>query len=92
MSTKTDPLIDDIRQVRHEISARFGHDPRKYYDYLLEREQNLRAVGKHRFAGSPKGTARRKKAAANKGKQSDAHTHFKTHSNRSRRQQAQADR
>jgi len=31
-----DPLVDEIRQVRHEMSARFGHDPRRLTEYLME--------------------------------------------------------
>jgi len=27
----TDPLIDEIRQIRHEISAEFNPDPQKMY-------------------------------------------------------------
>lgn len=26
---KSDPIIDEIRRVRHEISAKYGHDPKK---------------------------------------------------------------
>ena len=30
-----DPPIDEIRAVRHAISARFGHDPRKLVEYYM---------------------------------------------------------
>ena len=33
---KSDPVIDEIREVRHQISARFGHDPRKLVAYYIE--------------------------------------------------------
>ena len=31
--------IDRVRQARHEISARFGHDPKKLTAYYIERQQ-----------------------------------------------------
>lgn len=36
MSTKTDDPIDRIRRTRHEISARFDHDPRKLVEHYME--------------------------------------------------------
>ena len=30
-----DPPIDEIRAVRHDISARFGHDPRKLFEHYI---------------------------------------------------------
>ena len=47
----SDPVIDEIREVRHRISARFGHDPtqmvafymemqKQYQDRLIETTQN----------------------------------------------------
>ncbi len=32
----SDPPIDEIRAVRHEISARFGHDPRKLVEHYMQ--------------------------------------------------------
>jgi len=34
-----DPLIDEIRRVRHEISARFGHDTKALMDHYRELEK-----------------------------------------------------
>ena len=34
-----DPPIDEIRRVRHEISAEFGHDVGRMMDYYREVEQ-----------------------------------------------------
>lgn len=34
--TKADPVIDEIRQVRHEISERFGHDPKRLVAHYME--------------------------------------------------------
>jgi hypothetical protein len=31
-------LIDEIRAVREEISARFGHDPARLVAYYIERQ------------------------------------------------------
>ena len=47
----SDPVIDEIREVRHRISARFDHDPtqmvafymeaqKQYQDRLIETTQN----------------------------------------------------
>jgi hypothetical protein len=48
--TQSDPVIDEIREVRHRISARFAHDPvrlvayyrelqKQYQDRLIETEK-----------------------------------------------------
>jgi len=31
-----DPVIDEIREVRHQISERFGHDPSRLVAYYME--------------------------------------------------------
>jgi hypothetical protein len=31
-----DPVIDEIREIRHRISARFDHDPAKLVAYYME--------------------------------------------------------
>ena len=31
-----EPLLDEIRRVRHEISAELGHDPRKIAAYYAD--------------------------------------------------------
>lgn len=33
---KDDPAIQWIREVRHQISAEFDHDPRKLLEYYME--------------------------------------------------------
>lgn len=35
------PTIERIRKVRHEISARFGHDPRRMAEYYMELQKRL---------------------------------------------------
>ena len=34
--SKSDPVIDEVREVRHRISARFDHDPAKLVAYYME--------------------------------------------------------
>lgn len=33
------PAIDEIRKIRHKISAKFNHDPKRLVDYLMERQK-----------------------------------------------------
>ncbi len=44
-----EPLLDEIRKVRHEISQQIGHDPRKIVEYYaklqLEHKDRLVKVG-----------------------------------------------
>jgi hypothetical protein len=42
-----DPVIDEIREVRHSVSERFGHDPARlvaYYIDLQERQFKHRLI------------------------------------------------
>lgn len=34
-----DPVIDEIREVRHRISARFDHDPQKLVAYYMKLQE-----------------------------------------------------
>ncbi len=36
-----DPTIDRIREVRHQISAELGHDPKRVVAYYAELEKEL---------------------------------------------------
>jgi hypothetical protein len=40
--TKPDPVIDEIREVRHQISARFDHDPDRLVAHYMELQEKLR--------------------------------------------------
>ena len=40
---RTDPTIDRIREVRHQISAEFGHDPKKLVAFYASLEKELPA-------------------------------------------------
>jgi hypothetical protein len=42
-TTKNDPAIDQIREIRHQISAEFDHDPRRVLAHYAEFEENLDA-------------------------------------------------
>ena len=53
--TESDPVIDEIREVRHRISARFDHDPARLVDYYIQLQESHR----HRLIDAPK-TADRK--------------------------------
>jgi hypothetical protein len=48
-----DPIISEIRRVRREISARFGHDVRRLGAHYMELEKKARASGEYRFADTP---------------------------------------
>jgi len=50
---KPDPAIDEIREVRRKILAKFGHDPRRLMAHYVEYEKQLKREGKHRFAEAP---------------------------------------
>ncbi len=40
--TEPDPVIDEIRAIRHRISARFGHDPHRLVSHYLDEQDRLR--------------------------------------------------
>ena len=35
----SDPVIDEIREVRHRISARFDHDPTRMVAFYMEMQE-----------------------------------------------------
>jgi hypothetical protein len=37
-----DPVIDEIREIRHRISEQCGHDPRRLLDYYLAVQERYR--------------------------------------------------
>jgi hypothetical protein len=39
---KSDPVIDEIREVRHAISAEHGHDPRRMLVYYADIQARFR--------------------------------------------------
>ena len=42
MKPKPDPVIDEIREVRHRISERFGHDPERLVAYYMKLQEQYR--------------------------------------------------
>lgn len=54
MSKKnTDPGLEEIRKVRHEISKELGHDPKRLLDYY----RNLEAEYSDRLVHAEEGAA-----------------------------------
>ena len=37
--SQSDPVIDEIREIRHRISARFDHDPARLVAYYMEQQK-----------------------------------------------------
>ena len=50
-----DREINEVRRIRDEISARFGHDVSRLVAHYQELENKLRRAGKYRFADSQQG-------------------------------------
>ena len=47
-----DREINEVRRIRHEISAQFGHDVSRLVAHYQELENRLRQSGEYRFAAS----------------------------------------
>jgi len=39
---QSDPIIDEIREVRHQISARVDHDPARLVAYYMKLQEQYR--------------------------------------------------
>jgi hypothetical protein len=52
---RTDPVIDEIRDVRRRISARFDHDPVRLAAYYMELQERYpeRLIGARETADPP---------------------------------------
>jgi hypothetical protein len=50
------PIVDEVRKRRSELSERFGHDLRAYYEHLREVQEKYRTrvVGQLTVVRSPK--------------------------------------
>ncbi|MFH1268271.1 MAG: hypothetical protein ABIK89_21330 [Planctomycetota bacterium] len=46
----SDYEIDEIRRIRHQVSAEHGHDLRKVAEYYRNVEEKLRESGRYQFA------------------------------------------
>ena len=42
MNPMPDPVIDEIREIRHQISASFDHDPAKLVAYLIKYQEQFK--------------------------------------------------
>ncbi len=45
--------LQEIRKIRHQISAECGNDPEKVFDYYQTRQAQLKATGKYSFVTKP---------------------------------------
>jgi hypothetical protein len=57
---EADPVIDEVREVRREISARVEHDPARLVDYYIRFQEQYRD---RLFDGSRKATPQTESAA-----------------------------
>ena len=48
----TDNEINEVRRIRHEISARFGHDIGRLVAHYQKIEEEFRRSGEYKFAES----------------------------------------
>jgi hypothetical protein len=48
-----DPVIDEVRAARHEISKECDHDIRKLYARYVAMQEQMKAEGKWRFVSQP---------------------------------------
>lgn len=46
-------IMDEVREMRHKISAEFGHDLNRLVAYYQELENEMRESGKYKFADLP---------------------------------------
>ena len=46
-------IMEEVREVRREISEEFGHDLSRLVAYYQELETEMRKSGKYRFAALP---------------------------------------
>jgi hypothetical protein len=47
----TDEVVREVRRVRHEISRRCDHDPRRVVAYYREFQEEMKRSGEYRFCG-----------------------------------------
>lgn len=46
---KPDPIISEVREARHRISARFGHDIERLARHYKKLDADLKKTGKYKF-------------------------------------------
>jgi hypothetical protein len=54
-----DPIIDEIRRVRHRISEECGHDPKTLVEYFMKLQERYkdRLIKPHAESGTAKNSA-----------------------------------
>ena len=57
---QSDPVIDEIREIRHSISARFDHDPARLVAYYRELQKQYQ----HRLVETEKTAERNDQSVA----------------------------
>ena len=50
--------MEEVREMRHKISAEFGHDFNRLVAYYQELENEMRKSGKYKFADPPSGKSK----------------------------------
>jgi hypothetical protein len=60
----TDPVIEEVREVRRRISARVGHDPTRLVAYYIEMEKQYQG----RLIGAPEAEGVGTKSGADSGR------------------------
>ena len=56
---KSDPTIDEIRRVRHEMSTEYGHDPRRILEYFASIQARVKdRLANHGEPGPLAGSSR----------------------------------
>jgi len=50
---KPDPLVDEVREARHEISRECGHDIWKLYARYEAMQKQMKTEGEGRFVSQP---------------------------------------
>lgn len=61
-----DPIVDEVRQARHEISAEHGHDTRRLVEHYIRMQAEAKKTGKYRFVTEFYSTEKKKLAKARK--------------------------
>lgn len=51
---ENDPIIAEVRRVRHKISAEHGHDSARLAKHYQELEKELKRSGKYHFVRKPR--------------------------------------
>ena len=61
---KPDPIVAEVREARHQISAKFGHDTERLAEHYKQLDAELRRSGEFQFATGFFSVAPEKTAAA----------------------------